>query len=82
MEARCVFWNARHPSGTEVEYHPVLGRLEFRLPRTRRWLAANIGHPHPKFNRHLTFSEARRPQESVYSVRPALRFMASGNDHG
>jgi hypothetical protein len=35
MEARCVIWNAEHPIGTEAEYHPVLGRPEFRLPRTR-----------------------------------------------
>jgi hypothetical protein len=35
MEARCVIWNAEHSIGTEAEYYPVLGRPEFRLPRTR-----------------------------------------------
>lgn len=29
LEAQCIVWNARHPIGTKVKYHPVIGEPAF-----------------------------------------------------
>jgi len=44
LEKRCAQWNAKHPIGTEVEYHPVIGAPAFRLRKTRTQAQVLSGH--------------------------------------
>jgi hypothetical protein len=32
---RCDAWNKAHPVGTEVEFHPIIGKPDHRVTRTR-----------------------------------------------
>jgi hypothetical protein len=44
LEKRCREWNEKHPIGTEVKYHPVIGRPEHRLRKTRTTAQVLSGH--------------------------------------
>jgi hypothetical protein len=42
LERKTREWNSRYPVGTKVEYHPVIGKPEYRVRKTRT-LAFNLG---------------------------------------
>lgn len=44
LESNCLNWNAQHPVGTEVEFHPVIGDPKFRATRTRSEAYVLSGH--------------------------------------
>ena len=44
LAARCEEWNAAHPVGTQVMYHPVIGAPAFRVRKTRSAAQVLSGH--------------------------------------
>jgi hypothetical protein len=44
LARQCDSWNARVPVGSEVEYHPVIGRPEHRVRKTRSAAFILSGH--------------------------------------
>jgi hypothetical protein len=44
LEAECLRWNAGHPIGTEVIYHPVIGEAKGTKTKTRTIAYVMSGH--------------------------------------
>jgi hypothetical protein len=44
LEKQCHIWNRACPIGTEVQYHPVIGRPEYRLRKTKTGAYVLSGH--------------------------------------
>jgi hypothetical protein len=44
LEAECLRWNAEHPIGTEVIYHPVIGQAKGTKTKTRTGAYVMSGH--------------------------------------
>lgn len=44
LESECRRWNEQNPVGTTVEYHPVMGKPEHRLRKTRGPAYVLSGH--------------------------------------
>jgi len=44
LEKQCEVWNRACPIGTEVNYHPVIGRPEYRTRKTRSFAQVLGGH--------------------------------------
>jgi hypothetical protein len=44
LKEQCSDWNMRNPIGTIVNFHPVIGRPEFRVRKTRSEAWVLSGH--------------------------------------
>ncbi len=44
LEAICIVWNDRYPIGSEVKFHPVIGRDAHRVCKTKSNAYVLSGH--------------------------------------